>query len=407
MPEMMPPGQDQAAADADALQRASDQLGEASDAVAAASEDLKRTTSESGTATAETEAAQEALDAAEEALAGASEQLAEAAEQGGGDAQELSDAVSAAEEALAAAEEALAAAEAAQAAAQDKSEQLADASAAGEEEPLPAEEENPSGGGAAGGAAAQAAAAAQSAANAAAGGASGGAPNAARSAGAESVSGDGQPGLVVAVAGARASLEQGQQAIDGAIRALIITGVYEPAGDNANLEGQQTLPGGVLILMPGEPGENEKVAQLEGELDETLIVIDGRLLDERNRLASQRTGGSAVLPGGDEMPGDPGSDAAALLEQLGAEGGESMGADAETADALQSGDVSSADMEDLGDGNRSDNTVRPNNIPEGIPDGSDDDIVARQIREAAMNETDPVLREKLWREYINYKKGGN
>jgi len=36
---------------------------------------------------------------------------------------------------------------------------------------------------------------------------------------------------------------------------------------------------------------------------------------------------------------------------------------------------------------------------------SDDDIVARQIREAAENETDPELKERLWKEYENYKKG--
>jgi hypothetical protein len=35
----------------------------------------------------------------------------------------------------------------------------------------------------------------------------------------------------------------------------------------------------------------------------------------------------------------------------------------------------------------------------------DDDIVARQLREAAENETDPALKEKLWKEYEAYKKG--
>ena len=33
----------------------------------------------------------------------------------------------------------------------------------------------------------------------------------------------------------------------------------------------------------------------------------------------------------------------------------------------------------------------------------DDDIVARQLREAAENETDPELKEKLWKEYYEYK----
>lgn len=41
----------------------------------------------------------------------------------------------------------------------------------------------------------------------------------------------------------------------------------------------------------------------------------------------------------------------------------------------------------------------PIEVPEDIGDGRTDDIVLRQIREAAMNERDPVLREKLWDEY--------
>ncbi|MFN2333192.1 MAG: hypothetical protein ABR550_02045 [Wenzhouxiangellaceae bacterium] len=41
--------------------------------------------------------------------------------------------------------------------------------------------------------------------------------------------------------------------------------------------------------------------------------------------------------------------------------------------------------------------------PADIPDGRDDDIVARQLREAAENEPDPELRERLWEEYRAYK----
>lgn len=41
-------------------------------------------------------------------------------------------------------------------------------------------------------------------------------------------------------------------------------------------------------------------------------------------------------------------------------------------------------------------------VPEDIPEGRDDDVVARQIREAAMNEPDPELREALWDEYRRY-----
>jgi hypothetical protein len=40
----------------------------------------------------------------------------------------------------------------------------------------------------------------------------------------------------------------------------------------------------------------------------------------------------------------------------------------------------------------------------GIPSGEDDDIVARRLRRAAEQETDPELKEKLWKEYADYKR---
>ena len=39
------------------------------------------------------------------------------------------------------------------------------------------------------------------------------------------------------------------------------------------------------------------------------------------------------------------------------------------------------------------------------PPREDEDVVARQLREAAEQETDPVLREKLWKEYEAYLDG--
>ena len=43
-------------------------------------------------------------------------------------------------------------------------------------------------------------------------------------------------------------------------------------------------------------------------------------------------------------------------------------------------------------------------LPADIPDAKDDDIIARQLREAALQESDPELKEKLWAEYQRYKK---
>ena len=44
-------------------------------------------------------------------------------------------------------------------------------------------------------------------------------------------------------------------------------------------------------------------------------------------------------------------------------------------------------------------------VPADVGDGRNDDVVARQIREAAMAEEDPKIREKLWDEYRRYKRG--
>jgi hypothetical protein len=40
--------------------------------------------------------------------------------------------------------------------------------------------------------------------------------------------------------------------------------------------------------------------------------------------------------------------------------------------------------------------------PEDIPITVDEDIIAKQLREAALAENDPVLRERLWEEYRKY-----
>jgi hypothetical protein len=42
--------------------------------------------------------------------------------------------------------------------------------------------------------------------------------------------------------------------------------------------------------------------------------------------------------------------------------------------------------------------------PEDIPELVSEDIVAKQLREAALSEDDPVLRERLWEEYRKYNR---
>jgi hypothetical protein len=42
-------------------------------------------------------------------------------------------------------------------------------------------------------------------------------------------------------------------------------------------------------------------------------------------------------------------------------------------------------------------------IPEDLPPGDNDSVLEAQIRQAALNETDPDVRARLWNEYRRYK----
>jgi hypothetical protein len=44
--------------------------------------------------------------------------------------------------------------------------------------------------------------------------------------------------------------------------------------------------------------------------------------------------------------------------------------------------------------------------PVNLPDPSGDDVVARQLREAAERERDPEVKARLWEEYRRYRGGG-
>lgn len=43
-------------------------------------------------------------------------------------------------------------------------------------------------------------------------------------------------------------------------------------------------------------------------------------------------------------------------------------------------------------------------VPEDIPSADNDSVLEAQIRQAAINESDPTVKEKLWNEYRRYKK---
>lgn len=147
------------------------------------------------------------------------------------------------------------------------------------------------------------------------------------------------------------------------------------------------------------PVADTEVAKLEKSLSDAMDEFDGKLLSEQERLAAripkQREGSTAGSGGyGAEGPLGPaggGGIAGGGYEGSGEQGGDSR---AGAAGSGQPGSVAA------GGGKPAPSADGRSTI------GTDDDIVARQLREAAEKETDPVLKEKLWQEYRKYKQGG-
>lgn len=178
----------------------------------------------------------------------------------------------------------------------------------------------------------------------------------------------------------------------------------------ADLPCPQTLPPltqSAAIDQQAEQTRGEQVAALDAELNAGLGEYDERLLREQERvkaatpLPDEITGGGGGQGGSD---GDGGDDGAGTGEE-GADaeaGSDTSGSDAGAAGGEQppAGSTTSRGAGAGGGAQRSGTGTPPD-----IPDGSDDDVVARQLREAAEKETDPELKKKLWEEYRKYKQG--
>jgi hypothetical protein len=162
----------------------------------------------------------------------------------------------------------------------------------------------------------------------------------------------------------------------------------------------------------------ERTAQIDHELDASLGVFDGRMRQEQAVLAGQRNGrggssgdaegqegnGEGAAGSGPGQSGEKGAGSTAGGQNGKGSGGQSNGTQG---NGQGQGNVGNGGDKGGGGGvggGGARGGSGPNTVPADIPDGSDDDIVARQLREAAMKETDPELREKLWQEYRNYKK---
>ena len=161
----------------------------------------------------------------------------------------------------------------------------------------------------------------------------------------------------------------------------------------------------------GEAGDSEAGDSIEGldeALDESLEDFDETVLSEGNRGASTESidilspsGTSGGIDSDEPLFEEAGADGAAegnpSIEQRAAEGAppgaDGSGAEAPAGQAANSSGPEQGESEII-------------SIPDDIDDGQGDDIVLRQIRDAALKERDPILREKLWDEYRRIKNEG-
>jgi hypothetical protein len=157
----------------------------------------------------------------------------------------------------------------------------------------------------------------------------------------------------------------------------------------------------------------ERVAVLDGQLGSAYGDFDGLILAERSR-AQRQSNDAGADPGGlyDQQGGGgfggAGAGAGGLPGVVASGPGSIGGGTGPGVIASSSGDGqgpqaggSGGSVGGLLGGPAGEQGEYP--IPDDIPpSGRDDDVVARQIREAAMREPDPELREALWDEYRRY-----
>ena len=160
---------------------------------------------------------------------------------------------------------------------------------------------------------------------------------------------------------------------------------------------QTILPG--LPELAGTPSDEQgdgiehrkkggRTGELDEELEESLVIFDETILDARRvltdtappRSSTTTSSGRVVIPGVEEIEED-------------------MPREESGPDLVQTG-VTPSDSEQPENIN-----IATASIPDDIPDPQGDDIVAKQLREIAIAEPDPQLKEKLWEEYRRYKAG--
>ena len=168
------------------------------------------------------------------------------------------------------------------------------------------------------------------------------------------------------------------------------SGTLRRPGGDYGLDSLPSGASGASIDPTGQSGTGgmtaaERAAVLDERLRRGYEIFDGFILGERERAQNESNAAGSVAIGGGGGSG-------------GAAGGQRQPQTIEEASTATAGAVAAVGSPSTSSGEPQE-TFPP---PEDIPSGRDDDVVARQLREAAMTEPDPELREALWEEYRNY-----
>ena len=186
------------------------------------------------------------------------------------------------------------------------------------------------------------------------------------------------------------------------------TGASEASDTSESSEMSEANPdqGSPASQTPPPPGgalsTDEEIAVLDQQLDAAMAEFDGMIMDARAAAAEREQDSDGE--GAPANAGGPLFEEADITEELGG-GPSGRPGDKEASGPDGASEPPSGQATTYGGDGAIIGRSGGSTVPANIPDGRDDDIVARQIREAAMKEQDPVLREKLWDEYRKYKEG--
>ncbi len=147
---------------------------------------------------------------------------------------------------------------------------------------------------------------------------------------------------------------------------------------NTTIRGGLSEEGGSAASPRQRKDSRETSSSIERELNGILKDIDGNILAEREVISKNRANSR---PLGSAKSGTTKS-----------------GDEAEMASSVKVVDSAVSLSPKVTSGG--------SEVSSELPDARDDDIIARQLREAAMQESDPELREKLWKEFERYKNSG-